>query len=101
MALFKDPHASQMLKYCYLKSLLLFVDYISGPIMSSKKKEKNKHRKQKETNKVNQKGNYKAWSEDDMAAAVTDVKNGNMSQREASEAFKVPRSSLQDRLAGK
>ena len=76
--------------------------------MSRKKKEKNKinegnikHRKQNETNKVNQKRNYKAWSEDDMAAAVTGVKNGNMSQREASEAFKVPRSSLQDRLAGK
>ena len=35
-----------------------------------------------------------------MERAVTAVKEQNMSQREASKLFKVPRATLQDRISG-
>lgn len=44
---------------------------------------------------------YKRWKEEQMQQAMQDVINGTRTAHEASRLFKIPRSSLRDRIKAK
>ena len=52
-------------------------------------------------NKANRPSKHKEWTEQQMLAAITMAKNGEVSATQAADEHGVPRSTLKDRLKGR
>jgi hypothetical protein len=65
-------------------------------------KSSGKGRPKRPVQKNSQRGTYKAhYDHRQLGDALLEVRNGNMSERAASKAFGVPRSTLKDRISEK